>query len=176
MTTEQQLVDSNDNVILSNGKQVRIRLLRQGEDGPIRELWPHLSPRTRYLRFLSILSSLPDSLMERLISDTTCRSMAIVAEHDTDGSPIIVGLANLGAVDDESAEVGLVVRDDWQRQHVGTELARTMMLAAERRGIRRFIGHVLVENVAMRRLLKNIGVIVSAKLDGNVHEVAFVRR
>src|SRR5215813_11452174 len=176
MTTEQQQGDGNDNVILSNGKQVRIRLLRQGEDGPIRELWPHLSPQTRYLRFLSILSSLPDSLVNRLISDNACRSMAIVAEHDTDGTPIVIGLANLGAVDGESAEVGLVVRDDWQRQHVGTELARTMMLAGERRGIRRFIGHVLVENVAMRRLLKNVGVIVSAKLDGNVHEVAFVRR
>src|SRR5215475_11791643 len=175
MATGQQLANNNDNVILLNGKQVRIRFLRQGEDAPIRELWPHLSPRTRYLRFLSILSSLPDSLLSRLTSDDR-RSMAIVAEHDTDGTPIVIGLANLGAVDDESAEVGLVVRDDWQRQHVGTELARTMMLAAERRGIRRFIGHVLVENVAMRRLLKNVGVIVSAKLDGNVHEVAFVRR
>jgi RimJ/RimL family protein N-acetyltransferase len=102
--------------------------------------------------------------------------MAMVAEHDTDGTPIVIGLANLGAVDDESAEVGLVVRDDWQRQHVGTELARTMMLAAERRGIHRFIGHILGENLAMRRLLKHIGVIVSAKPDGNVQEIAFVRR
>lgn len=171
-----KLTEGSDNVILSNGQQVRIRLLRQGEEGPIRELWPHLSPRTRYLRFLSILSSLPDSLLHRLISDNGRRSIAIVAEHETDGTPIVIGLANLGAVDEESAEVGLVVRDDWQRQRVGTELARTMMLAAERHGIRRFIGHVLAENVAMRRLLKSVGVIVSAKLDGNVHEVAFVRR
>jgi acetyltransferase len=167
---------ANDNVLLSNGKQVRIRFLQQGEDGPIRELWLHLSPRTRYLRFLSMLSSLPDSLLSRLVSDNARRSMAIVAEHEADGTPIVVGLANLGAVDDESAEVGLVVRDDWQRQHVGTELARTIMRAAERRGIRRFIGHVLTENVAMRKLLKNIGVIVSAKPAGNVQEIAFVRR
>src|SRR5215831_13630282 len=176
MATGQQVSDGNDDVILSNGKHVRIRFLQQGEDAPIRELWPHLSPRTRYLRFLSILSSLPDSLLGRLIADKDRRSMAIVAEHETDGTPIVIGLANLGAVDDESAEVGLVVRDDWQRQHVGTELARTMMRAAERRGIRRFIGHVLAENVAMRRLLKSIGVVVSAKPDGNVQEVAFVRR
>jgi acetyltransferase len=171
-----QLSEHGDNVFLSNGKQVRIRFLQQGEDRPIRELWPHLSARTRYLRFLSILSSLPESLVCRLISDNDRRSTAIVAEHETGGTPIVIGLANFGAVDDESAEVGLVVRDDWQRQHVGTELARTMMLAAERRGIRRFIGHVLAENVAMRTLLKNIGVVVSAKPDGNVHEIAFIRR
>jgi acetyltransferase len=171
-----QLSKDSDNVLLSNGKQVHIRFLQQGEDGPIRELWSHLSPRTRYLRFLSVLSSLPDSLLSRLISDNARRSIAIVAEHETDGTPIVIGLANLGTVDDESAEVGLVVRDDWQRQHVGTELARTMMRAAERRGIRRFIGHVLTENVGMRTLLKKIGVIVSAKPDGNVQEIAFVRR
>jgi RimJ/RimL family protein N-acetyltransferase len=171
-----QLGEDTDNVFLSNGKQVRIRFLEQGEDRPIRDLWPHLSPRTRHLRFHSILSSLPDSLLCRLISDNERRSMAMVAEHEQEGTPIVIGLANLGAVDDESAEVGLVVRDDWQRQHVGTELARTMMLAAERRGIRRFIGHVLGENVAMRRLLRKIGVVVSARLDGNVQEIAFVRR
>ena len=176
MATGQQLNDGDNEVILSNGKQVRIRLLEQGEDRPIRELWPHLSPRTRHLRFHSILSSLPDSLLCRLISDDERRSMAMVAEHETEGTPVVIGLANLGAVDDESAEVGLVVRDDWQRQHVGTELARTMMLAAERRGIRRFIGHILGENVAMRRLLKKIGVVISTKPDGNVQEIAFVRR
>jgi acetyltransferase len=168
--------ESKDSVTLSNGKRVRIRILRRGEDGPIRELWPHLSQRTRYLRFLSFMSSLPDSLVGRLISSDDSRTMAFVAEHEADSGAIVVGLANLGAVDDVSVEVGLVVRDDWQRQHVGTELARTMMAAAERRGFRRFVGHVLDENIAMRRLLKSIGVIVSAKLDGNVHEVAFTRR
>jgi RimJ/RimL family protein N-acetyltransferase len=168
--------ESDDSVTLSNGRRVRIRILQEGEDAPIRELWPYLSPRTRYLRFLSIMSTLPDPLVRRLVSGDDCRKLAFVAEHDADGGAMVIGLANLGAVDDVSVEIGLVVRDDWQRQHVGTELALTMMEAAERLGFRRFIGHVLDENVAMRRLLKNIGVIVSAKIDGNVHELAFVRR
>ena len=168
--------EGNDYVTLSNGRHVRIRTLRQGEEGPIRELWPHLSPRTRYLRFLSIMSVLPDSLVDQLISRDDGRTLAIVAEHDAEGQSVVVGLANLGAVDEVSAEVGLVVRDDWQRQRVGTELAMTMLRAANRRGFQRFIGHVLDENVAVRKLLKNIGVVVSSTLSGNVHELAFVPR
>jgi acetyltransferase len=167
---------SGDYVTLSNGLRVRIRILEHGEDAPIRALWPHLSPQTRYLRFLSIMSTLPDPLVHQLVSGDDCRTLAFVAEHEAEGNAMVVGLANLGAVDDVSVEVGLVVRDDWQRQRVGTELALTMMRAAERLGFRRFIGHVLDENVAMRKLLKNVGVIVSAKFSGNVHEVAFVRR
>jgi RimJ/RimL family protein N-acetyltransferase len=123
------------------------------------------------------MSTLPDSLVHRLVSAEDCRTLAFVAEYESDDNArVVVGLANLGAVDDVSVEVGLVVRDDWQRQRVGTELATQMMLAAERLGFRRFVGHVLDENVAMRKLLKNIGEIVSARVSGGVHELAFIRR
>jgi acetyltransferase len=167
---------TDDCILLSNRKRVRIRPLRDGEDGPIRELWTHLSPRSRYLRFLSVMTTLPDSLVRRLVAIDNCRTMAFVAEHETEDAAVVVGLVNLGVVDELSVEVGLVVRDDWQRQHLGTELARRVMLAAEQRGFSRFIGHVLDENVAMRKLLKNIGEIVSMKVSGGVFELAFVRR
>jgi RimJ/RimL family protein N-acetyltransferase len=168
--------EAGEYVTLSNRKQVRIRALRGGEDAPIRELWAQLSPRSRYLRFLSVMPTLPDSLVRRLLTADDCRTLAFVAEHEADGTAVVVGLANVGAVDEVSVEVGLVVRDDWQRQHVGTELAQFMMIAAERHGFRRFIGHVLDENVAMRRLLKNIGEVVSTRVSGSVLELAFVRR
>lgn len=162
--------------MLSNRQRVRIRLLRRGEDGPIRELWQHLSPRSRYLRFLSVMSTLPDSLVGRLAAVDDCTTLALVAEYESADSAVVVGLVNLGAVDDVSVEVGLVVRDDWQRRRLGTELATRMMLAAERRGFRRFIGHVLDENVGMRKLLKKIGEVVSMKVSGNVYEFAFIRK
>ena len=110
------------------------------------------------------------------MSDEHGTTLALVAEHETDGSPIVVGLVNLAAIDTESVEVGLVVRDDWQRQHLGTALAVRMMAAGEHRGFRRFVGHVLDENVVMRRILKKVGTITSTHLSGNVHELAFIRR
>ena len=168
--------EADDFVTLSNRQRVRIRLLRRGEDGPIRELWQHLSPRSRYLRFLSVMTTLPDSLVSRLVAVDDCKTLALVAEHESGGTAIVVGLVNLGAVDDAQMEVGLVVRDDWQRRRLGTELATRMMLAAERRGFRRFVGHVLDENVAMRKLLKKIGEVVSIKVSGSVRELAFIRR
>jgi len=163
-------------VTLANRQRVRIRALRRVEDGPIRELWQHLSPQSRYRRFLSVMTTLPDSLVGRLVAVDDCTTLALVAEYENADSAVVVGLVNLGAVDDVSMEVGLVVRDDWQRRRLGTELATRMMLAAERRGFRRFVGHVLDENVAMRKLLKKIGEVVSMKVSGNVHEFAFVRR
>ena len=162
------------NVTVINGQSIRIRPLNSHEDSPILELWPHLSLRTRYLRFLSVMTTLPESLTRRLVSNEQAGTLAFVAEHDSGRGATVVGLANIGGIDDSSAEVGIVVRDDWQRQQIGTALARAVLCAAEQRGFRRFIGHVLDENVAIRKLLRRVGVIVATHTNGNVHEFVFV--
>src|SRR5262245_24016971 len=109
MACGEHLSEGDDYVTLSNRKRVRIRALQRGEERPIRELWTHLSPQTRYLRFLSMMATLPDSVIGRLVAVDDCTTMAFVAEHETDGSAIVVGLVNLAAVDDLSVHAGLDV-------------------------------------------------------------------
>ena len=104
------------------------------------------------------------------------RALALVAVVDTADGGEIVGLGNLFAVDDCRMEVGLVVGDDWQRQRVGTELAHRMLQAAHARGVVRFVAHVAWGNVAIRGLLQRHGTIISARMNGSVTEIAFVRR
>jgi RimJ/RimL family protein N-acetyltransferase len=163
-------------VTLPNRKRLRIRALRRGDEQSIRALDAHLSPRTRYLRFLSPMPAIPDSVT-RLLACVDYRSrLALVAERGDGASLEIVGMGSFGAIDDRSAEVALVVRDEWQRQCVGTELAHRVLRAAEDRGFHRFIVHVLSDNVAIRRLLKNVGRVVSSKVSGGMSELAFVRR
>lgn len=160
---------------LSNGRRVRIRPLRACEADTIRELYAHLSPRTRYRRFFSPMPTLPDSLLRLLLDVDQRRRMALVV-HQAEGPGEVVGLGSFGAVDDDSAEVGLVVRDDWQRQGVGTELATRVLQAAEDRGFHRFVAHISTDNEPMRRILRQIAVVVSAKLSGCVSELVFTRR
>src|SRR5262249_10340274 len=130
-------------LILPNRRRLRIRALRRCEVGPIRELYGHLSPRTRYLRFFLTVPTLPDSVLRLLASVDYIERLALLAEHENEKGLEVVGLASFGAVDERSAEVGLVVRDEWQRQHVGTTLARRVLKAAEDRGYHRFIVHLL---------------------------------
>lgn len=71
--------------------------------------------------------------------------------------------------------MGRVVRDDWQRQGLGAELAGRLLGAAEARGFHRFIANVSWDNVAIRKLLRGLGEIVSTKMSGGTSEFAFVR-
>ena len=155
---------------------VRIRALRYCEEDPIRELYAHLSPRSRYLRFFSAMPVLPDSVVRQLACVDGRRTVALVAEAHVGGRADVIGLASYGAIDETTVELGLVVRDEWQRQYVGTELATRVLELAESRGFHRFVASIHSHNVAIRRLLLKIGIVVSATFEGGVSEVAFVRR
>jgi RimJ/RimL family protein N-acetyltransferase len=164
-----------DDLTLSNDRRLHIRPLGRCEGDAIRAFYARLSPRTRYLRFFSPMPTLPDSVLRLLTCVDQRRSLALVAEDGAaDGE--VVGLASFGAIDHDRAEVALVVRDDWQHQGVGLELAGRVMQAAELRGFHRFLVHVTWDNLAIRRLLAHVGKIVSAHASGGVSEIEFVRR
>jgi acetyltransferase len=163
-------------VTLDDGTRVRIRPLRPREEEPLRELFEHLSLRSRYLRFLSPLRSLPDSILRRLACVDYRRQLALVAEIETARQPEVVALGSFGALDDENAEVALVVRDDWQNRRIGTAVAIRIIAAAQARGFRRFIAHVAVGNLPIRRILAKLGDIVAATSSAGVSELAFEPR
>lgn len=161
-------------IVLAN-RRVRIRPLRRDEEEPLRELFDCLSPRTRYLRFLSPMPKLPDSVARTLARVDYRRQLALVAEYDNPISTEILGLASFGALDDSRVEVGLVIRDDWQRQRLGTELADRLLSAAEARGFHQFVANSSSDNVAIRKLVRGLGEIVSTKISGGMSEFTFVR-
>src|SRR5262249_3842735 len=127
-----------------------------------------------YLRFLSPVRVLPESILAQLACVDYCRRLALVAEVDTPTGVEVAALGSYGAVDASSAEVALVVSDAWQRQGIGVGLAARVLKAAQQRGFHRFVVHTLWENVATRKLLRHVGRIVSAQTQYGVSEVAFV--
>jgi RimJ/RimL family protein N-acetyltransferase len=161
---------------LDNRVHLNIRPLRRGEDGTIRELCARLSPRTRYLRFLLQVPVVPDSLVHMLANVDDPRRLALVAEvNDGDGSSV-VALGNVGGIDAEHAELGLVVADAWQRRGIGLALATEVLRAAEARGYQRFVVHAFSDNPALRPLLNHLANVVSRTTRRGVSEIAFVLR
>lgn len=168
-------ISLEETIRLPNDLALRIRPLRRCEMLPIRDLFSHLSPRSRYLRFSSPLKALPESMLRLLTCVDYRRRLGLLAEVETATGAVVVGLGNYGATDDDTAEVALMVRDDWQGLGIGTTLAARVMQAAEARGFDRFVAHVHWENMAIRRLLKHVD-LVSTQSQGGVSEVSFVRR
>jgi len=169
-------VDLDECVTLPNQQRLRIRALVRCEEGGIRDLFARSSPRTRYLRFLSPFHTVPDSVIQLLACVDYRRRLALVAEYQDGRDAEVVGLGSFAAIDEHHAEVSLAVRDDWQRQRIGTALASRILQAAESRGFYRFTAHVLGENVAIRKLIDRLSNVVSRRSSGGVSELVFVRR
>jgi RimJ/RimL family protein N-acetyltransferase len=169
-------LELSDSFALADDRRIRVRALRRCEQRPVQELFDHLSLRSRYFRFLSPLRELPDAVLRRLICVDYQRHLALVAEYASGSASDTVALASFGAVDDDRAEVALAVRDEWQRLRIGTAMAVRLLRAAESRGFSRFIAHVAGDNEASRKLIRNVGRIVSSSWSDGVSELMFIRR
>jgi GNAT superfamily N-acetyltransferase len=176
MTMMQVSTLEESQIRLPNGRHVRLRELRPGEYGPVRELCARLSLRTRYQRFLSPMPVVPDSLVRVLADSEGPRQLAVVAQLGTADESDVIALGNLCVADDDRAELGLVVADAWQRQGLGLALAATLVRAAEGRGHRRFVVHGLTGNPALRPLLRHLAEVVSTRTSYGVSEITFVSR
>src|SRR5258707_7434874 len=147
---------------LTAQRRILIRALHRREERPIRVLHARLSPRTRYLRFLSPMPTLPDALVRRLACVDHRRRLAVVAEDDGAGCARVVALASFSAVDETTAEVAVVVQDDWQRQGLGTALVSMLLDAAEKRGFDRFAATIAADNSIIQQLLNRFGQVVTS--------------
>ena len=161
-------------ITLANGSRLRIRSLRRGEDGAVRELFARLSPPTSYLRFFLPVPAVPDSLVRMLTDVDDPWRVALVAVSD-DARADVVALGNVGPANEGRGEVGLVVADAWQRQGVGRALAERLLQAADARGYREFVVYSLAANAAVRPLLGHVAEITSTTTRYGVSEIAFVR-
>ena len=170
------LAGAVEDVMLAGNRRLRVRPLRRCEADPVRELYRHLSPRTRYLRFFSPMPELPDSVLRLLTCLDGRRGIALLGELQTPAGEEVVALGSFGATDDGLAEVGIVVSDEWQQQGIGTLIADRVLRAAEARGFHRFVAHALWDNQPIRKLLRRVGDIVSTRTRHGVTEISFVPR
>jgi acetyltransferase len=91
---------------------------------------------------------------------------ALVATTRERGQVRAVALAELAhdLAAPTTAELAVVVRDDYQRAGVGTQLLRRLIELAPQRGVRVLRATLWAENHAARHLLRNLGLAYRSKL------------
>jgi len=144
------------------GPDLCIRALRPDDLEREREFVAHLAPETLYLRlqyrvqFVTAEPKLHE--LERLLDLDYAERMAIGAFTLGTGVETLVGVSRYARIaGTPRAECAIVVADAWQGRGVGTELMRTLMLAAQRNGIRYLEGSVLAENQRIASWARRIG-------------------
>jgi GNAT superfamily N-acetyltransferase len=148
------------------GRLLQIRHMAAADTALLVDLFSHMSPETRRLRFMGALGNLPEeriwSEARQLATIDPARAAALVATVRDRGRERIVGVARLHHdIGRACAEVALVVRDDYQNEGVGSILFGRLAQLAHRRGLSCLEAFMLAENTTMRRLMQATGPTVS---------------
>ncbi len=134
--------------ILRDGTRVLVRPVRPDDKDRLVKGLEHLSPESRYRRFLRPVHQLSERELEYLTEIDYTSHFAIGAlAVDEPGRPGI-GIARYvqDPIDPEVAEAAVAVIDDFQGKGLGTILLEHLIDTARRHGIRVFRSWALAEN------------------------------
>ena len=148
------------------GALVKIRAIQPDDIQREREFIHHLSPETRYRRFMSTISELSPAQLEHFTHPDYDREMAYIALVEENGEEKEIGVCRYAANPTNDArdtcEFAIVIADKWQRQGLGRELMRHLIAAAKRHGFKTMVGEFLTENSPMLEFVASLGFVLSA--------------
>lgn len=161
-------------IVASNGRRIQVRPLHSTDAPLLMDLFRHLGPDSRYLRFNVALPDPDAQLVEtearRMATVPPEKGRAWIALLEPDGSP--VAGARYVFTAPSVAEASIVVRDDWQRHGVGTQLLRHLLRQARADGLVTLVATVQLANKGIWRLLRAAQVPYTSQLDGPMADIA----
>jgi GNAT superfamily N-acetyltransferase len=123
----------------------------------IRSAFEHLSPESRYARFLALAESLSDAQLRYFTEVDHHDHEALIAYDPASRAGIAVARYVRSKADPGIAEAAVVVDDDWQGRGLGTALCRLLAERAREEGVERFDATLLAGNDRMLHLIDSLG-------------------
>ena len=152
---------------MRGGGEYTVRPIHPDDASMLQDMMAHLSPESRYFRFISSIVELPPTMLARFTLIDYDREMALVAvfrerKAGADGEVIekerIVGVSRyITNPDQSSCEFALVVADDFSGKGLGSRLMLSIMDVAREKGLSEIEGLVLTQNPGMLKLMKSLG-------------------
>lgn len=160
---------------LKDGTRIDVRPIEPSDEPLLHEAVAAMSERTVYFRFFTPLKRMPDALAHRLaVVDYNDRFAIVGTMRRPNGKERIIGVARYDrASGTDVAETAVAVVDEFQRRGLGSALLTILAKVAREHGIKTFSLIVLPENQQMLGLLRKMGWIHQARLNGGVYEISF---
>lgn len=147
-------------VTLRDGTPAMVWALPPDDARALRENFRQLSPRSRYNRFLSVATELPDALLRLLVADVDgvehLARVLVVFPPDLPDRPVGVGRLVRLPQRHQAADVAVTVVDDWQGRGVAGVLLADLV-AHRPPGVTELLTQVATDNAASFAMLARLG-------------------
>lgn len=147
---------------LRDGTPVWFRPISPADAPHLIDIYDHLSPESRYLRFHQSLEGISQEQVEQRAAQTAYDSvahgfglLAFGATQQLAHNPLGGARYYLDNQTADAGELAITIRDDAQRQGLGQMLLNQLIDEARSRGIRYLKGTALHSNTGIWRLLRS---------------------
>jgi acyl-CoA hydrolase/GNAT superfamily N-acetyltransferase len=152
--------------------ELLLRPVKISDEPGLKEFFYSLSDRSIYRRFISERKDMPHERLQDFVVIDYTKEIIILAIIPDEQKETIAGVGQYGVnANTHTAEVALVVRDDYQNQGVGTELLSYLTTLARRQGLLGFTAEVVVDNQPMLRLFEKMGFDIQRRTSEGVVEM-----
>ena len=159
-------------VTLKDGTRVLLRPIMPSDATLKQHFFYALSKESIKRRYLGSLSLMPLRRIWPYVIVDYMNEMSIVGTIMENENETIIAMGSYSRIPNtETAEVSLVVRDDWQNKGLGTILFNYLAEIARKRGIKSFTAWILLENTKMMHILRKSGYPMRYRIEGNLYYV-----
>jgi len=160
-STQARAATRNSDVVLKrlpDGAPILIRPIRADDKRMLENGLRQLSLQSVQRRFLTPKRSFSRAELRYLTEVDGRDHVALVAEYPGDPVRRLIAVARFVRLHDdpETAEVAIVVADNWQRRGLGSLLTEQLAGQARRLGVRRFTATMGSDNLAAHRLMEKL--------------------
>lgn len=159
------------------GLEIFLRPAKISDEPLLKEFVYSLSDQSLYRRFISRRTDMPHEFLQKFVIIDYAGEMAIFAviEHAQKEEIIGVGRYYIDK-NTHTAEAAFVVRDDFQKRGIGTELLKYLTYLAQKQGLLGFTAEVLVDNKPMLHVFQKMGFDIQKSISAGVFELKMMFR
>lgn len=154
------------------GLKMLLRPVKISDEPLLKDFFYSLSDESMYQRFISVRRDIPHEMLQNFVVIDYTQKMTILAVVGECDKEILAGIGlyslNRGM---NTAELALVVNDQYQKQGIGIELIAYLTHLAKRKGLLGFTAEVLMGNQPVFKLFNKMGFDIKKKNESGVYEM-----
>lgn len=159
---------------LDDGTPVTVRAIRREDQDALRAVFENLDEESFYRRFLGPKKDLTDADLARFTDLDFTQVVGLVAMVRTEQGELLIGggrFAADAAASPHCAELAFTIDKRYRGRGLGRLLLRHLATIAKELGIVQFEGELLADNGPMLAVLRQSGMPMHERRDGNVIHV-----
>lgn len=155
-----------------SGLEVFLRPVKITDESLVKDFFYSLSDQSNYRRFIMLRRHLPHEMLQKYVVIDYTREMVILVMIRDGETETVAGLGQYVMMEGaHMAEIALAVRDEYQKQGIGSVLLAYLSEIAKKQGLLGFTADVLGENQPVIKLLEKSGLFVHKQVSEGVYQM-----